>query len=272
MTLWLALTLTAAPADARFLLTIADSATAELHVRLTGRELRYDARWFLEDGQHAFSRRYELDAQGLVDGHRPEVLALLSPPRQGCQSVFEERMGRPEQLCVEARDGAVVHGRLDEVEFSATYEKGTLARIDLPGAHWERVESSKRPPRGTSPFREGFAVEGSGRDLVLEPALPEVRVVPVSPSGAGAARVARTRCLTLAREAVANDPELSVVLGLFVDGGRAFPHAWVRRGDKHFDPSRLPGDVGTYLELPAGIAGRVYLELSDGTRQLSLRP
>jgi hypothetical protein len=102
--------------------------------------------------------------------------------------------------------------------------------------------------------------------LALSPALAGARVVEVVPSGQPG-EVGRARCLVLAREAAGRGPGRAVVLGLVIEGDRAFPHAWVRSGGADEDPSRLPGDrPGRYLELPPGSAGRVYLELLDGAR------
>jgi hypothetical protein len=72
------------------------------------------------------------------------------------------------------------------------------------------------------------------------------------------------------------DPSLALVLGLVVEGGRAFPHAWVRRGTDALDPTLGPEDAEAlarraYLALPREAAGLVYLSLLDGRRRVVLR-
>jgi hypothetical protein len=264
----LLLVLCAVPVDARFLLTIDEVPFAELRVRVDQRQYRYEATHFLEEGDARFSRTLKLDAKGRIDGRVPEVLALLSVPASGCREVLEERTNTAEQLCVEAKDGQVVHGRVGEVPFSARYEQGALATIELPGVRWERVAmAAGRPAARASPFADGFAITGGGPRLSLAPALVGAREVVAKATGKG--DVTRARCLVLAREAAKADSRLLVVTGLVVEGNRAFPHAWTQRGDAFEDPSRLPGDSGRYLLLPAGTAGRVYLELLDGSRAVT---
>jgi hypothetical protein len=81
-------------------------------------------------------------------------------------------------------------------------------------------------------------------------------------------------CLAHARRFVAqakaagHDAEL--VLGLVVDGGRAYPHAWVRAGGTELDPTLMrPVTAGEYLALDD--AGQRYLELLEGTRRVVRR-
>lgn len=255
--------------DERFLLTIDDGAWAELRVWVTGRQYHYDAVHFLDEGDRTVSRVLTIDPAGRIGGLQPEVLALLTPPAPGCREVLEERTGRPEQLCVEPADGSQVHGRLDGVPFSARYEAGKLNEVALPGVRWERVVSAgRRAAQRDSPFARGFAVTQKGPRLTLAPQLAgavEVEVVQTGRPG----EVDRLRCLVLARQAARADPGRQVVTGLIVEGARAFAHAWVKKGDGFEDPSRLPQDPpGRYLLLPAAAAGRVYLELLEGSRSV----
>lgn len=268
----LVLVLCAAPVaglDARFLLTIDDEPWAELRVRVTGRQYHYDAVHFFDEGDRTFSRVLTLDSAGRIGGLQPEVLALLAPPATGCRKILEERSGQPEQLCVEAREGSLVWGQIDGVPFSARYEAGTLREVTLPGVRWERVgQAAKRAATRSSPFVQGFAVTKEGPRLSFAPQLEgavEVEVVATGRPG----EVDRLRCLVLARRAARADPGRQVVTGLIVEGARAFAHAWVKNGDGFEDPSRLPQDrPGRYLLLPSAAAGRVYLELLEGSRSV----
>lgn len=261
-----------APLEARFLLEAEGTPLAVLRVAVRGHQYEYEATHFLEEGDTAWSRSWVLDERGAVDGLVPEVLFLLHPPRAGCHSVLEERRGVPETLCVDASGDQAVTGTLDGTSFEARYERGHLAVVRLPGLLWRRVEGSAPVARGASPFARGFVVRPVSGPLRLLPPLPGARVVhQVRGTGGGAPE--RRRCLTVARAAVARDPRLELVLGLVVEGGRAFPHAWVRQGPDDEDPSLLADDDALraerwYLALPRGSAGRAYLELLDGRRAI----
>jgi hypothetical protein len=59
-----------------------------------------------------------------------------------------------------------------------------------------------------------------------------------------------------------------LAVGLVVEDGRAYPHAWVVEGDRALDPSVLPGDAvlrgRRYLEVPHAGSGAFFLALFDG--------
>jgi hypothetical protein len=263
----------AAAVDARFLVSMAGVPSASLEVSVDeGGAYRYRAVHVLEEGEGRLERSWTL-SDGGVDGLVPEVLALLAPPALGCRQVLEERRGLPEALCVTRAEARRVEGTLDGVAFTAWYRAGSLDRVAVGPVRFERVAGAPRLRAVTSPFVEGFRVRGTTGPARLEPPLPgAARVVRVTlRPGALAASASRRRCLEVARRAVEADPSLTLVLGLVLEGGRAFPHAWVRRGDRHQDPT-LGAEDGPllgrreYLELAPDLAGRVYLELLDGRR------
>lgn len=270
----LLLLLAAGPVDARFLVSVAGVPSASLRVSAGGGRYRYQAVHLLEEGAERFERSFDL-VDGRVEGLTPEVLALLAPPAPGCRAVLEERRGAPEALCVTARRGDLVEGTLDGVAFRARYRAGRLERVEVGPVRFERVEGAPALPPGVeSPFARGFEVAPGPGAPALRPALPGVeRVAPAT----GPAAAPRQRCLQVARAAIAADPALALVLGLVVEDGRAYPHAWVRRGTQHLDPTLGPREAPalagrTYLRLPEGSAGRVYLDLLDGRRQVTGGP
>lgn len=274
----LALLLAAAPSlHARYLMTVEDVPLAELRVALEGREYVYESTHFLEEGDKARRLTFTLDESGRVDGLVPEVLALLRPPGKGCADVLEEVRRRREKLCVTGEQPDLRLGTLDDVPFTARYAKGRLVAIELAAAKWTASDEPAR--RGAAqPFIDGYAVEGDGPRVSLEPAVKGALVLKRSPTGTGTdSTVGRERCLVAARKALAAHGEgAELVLGLVLEDGRAFPHAWFRQGDQHFDPSVLRGDEvlakRVYVSFPRELAGRLYLELLDGKRTVRRSP
>lgn len=273
----LALSLTAAPQ--RYLLTMSGVPMAELRVEVAGRTYRYASTHFLEEGPKARERVFTLDAEGRVDGLRPEVLALAKVPAVGCADVLEEVTRAPERLCVTVVDDGVVTGTVAGKPFTARYdERGQLTRFEVGAARWDAtVKPASPPPAEANPFTRGFDVVGPSGAVTLTPALEGARRLTTPPEGVGDERsVGRLRCLVAARRFVASHPGATLVLGLVVEDGRAWPHAWARVGGSAVDPSVLPGDdalvARQYLELPGDEAGRVYVELLDGRRRVTLAP
>ncbi|GMU62855.1 MAG: hypothetical protein AMXMBFR34_46180 [Myxococcaceae bacterium] len=271
------LTLCVGAAPQRWLLTVDGVPLAELRVSVDGRAYRYESTRFLEEGPAERLLDFTLDEAGRVDGLTPEVLALASRPGLGCQQVFEELRRAPEELCVNRREGATDTGQLAGQPYSARYDaRGKLATLTLGKARFEaRAAPTTLPPPEANPFTRGFPLEGTAGPAALEPPLGGARRLDKPPRGAGDAEsVGRVRCLIAARRYVASHPKAEVVLGLVLEDGRAWPHAWVRELGVEVDPSVAPGDAvlkaRQYLALPPGEAGRVYLELLDGTRRVRL--
>ncbi len=267
VTAWLLLTLAATPVDARFVLEVGELPVAELRVGTRGDTYFYEAVHFLQEGPQ--QRRIE---RSLREG-TPEVLALLTPPALGCRDVVEERSAKKEALCVTRRDAALVEGTLAGAPFKARYARGRLAEITVGNAKWRATSTAAKPPP-ESPFAAGLAVPPGA--LRLTPAVDGARWLETSPRGIGdAASVGRTRCLLLAREAAARRAGARVVLGVVIENGRAFPHAWVAMGAEMLDPSVLADDEvltqRRYLELPSRLAGATYLALFDGAARFEAR-
>jgi hypothetical protein len=193
------------------------------------------------------------------DDAPPEVWWLSQRRAAGCRTVTEEARGVPEEVCVEPRGGTIAG-----VRFTAAWAAtGGLEWLELPDG--VRFEAGDVPLEAADLFHAGFAVTGAGPRLTLAPALPGAQVLARAPTPSG--RDTPGACLDEARAAVARDAGLTLVLGVVVEAGRAFPHAWVRRGEVHEDPSLLaPAPGRQYLALPPAQAGQVYLELLAGRR------
>jgi hypothetical protein len=82
----------------------------------------------------------------------------------------------------------------------------------------------------------------------------------------------RDRCLVLAREEAAKRRGAEVSVGLVIEDGRAYPHAWVTEKGVAFDPSVVEGDPilmkRRYLEIPKSKSGQFYLRFFDGAVRL----
>jgi len=254
----LLLLLAAAPVDARFVLEISGVPMAEIHVTVRGDAYTYEATHFLDEGPE--KKRVE---RSLTDG-TPEVLALLTPPASGCREVIEERTGAQEKLCVAASNATSASGTLNETAFNATYARGTLSEISIGSAKWKRAA---KPVKRTveNPFEKGVPAPG----FTLTPTFAGAKWLTPSPEGRGDADdLGRVRCLLLARRVVAQTPGSRVSVGLVLDAGRAFPHAWVTTSAGAFDPSLPPDEHRRYLEVPVEESGEFFLKLFDGALRL----
>ncbi len=250
-----------------FALFIGDAPAGTVRLDVEGTQVRYSADQYFArapDGTRGthFERTFTLSEKAPP----PEVWWLSRLRTPGCQTVIEERAGTEEQVCLTEVAGLRVRGRITDTPFEARYSRqGVLEALTLAGARFERV--SRAPSATTAPLGQGFPLV-RGRAVTLEPALTGVQRVTVTPS---AAEATTQNCLDVAQAFVGSHRGTSIVLGLLLEAGRAWPHAWVRtpRGDQ--DPSvPLGADVSdrVYLALPAGQAGRVYLELSGGQRRV----
>jgi hypothetical protein len=264
MLLALSLCLAATPADtsARFVLEVNSVPVAALTVSVSGDRYTYCAVHFLEEGDRNFEKTFSLSSLGAP----PEVLALLTLPAQGCRDVVEERSGKREALCVLERQPGSARGTIAGEAFLATYEpSGGLRSIKVGAARWTRDETGPRRPVD-NPFARGVAVQIG--PLAITPAVSGSIWLTRAPTGIGTDQVGRTRCLVLARKAVAAVKGRRLAVGLVVEDGRAYPHAWVVEGDRALDPSVLPGDAvlrtRRYLEVPHAGSGAFFLALFDG--------
>jgi len=262
--------LAVAPVEARFGLEVAGFPVAELRVSVSGDRYIYQARHFLEEGPR--TRVIELKLRS--DAPVPEVLALLHKPLAGCQIVLEERTGKLERLCVERTNPGIAEGTLEKETFVAHYDdQELLTDITVGSAHWTRATALTKPP-AENPFVRGVSVTSG--DLELDPPMPEARWLTKPPRGVGRPKsVGRVRCLVLAREEAARRPRSKVSVGLVIEEGRAYPHAWVTENGGASDPSVLEGDpllaTRRYLEIPVEQSGSFYLRFFDGAVRLKAK-
>lgn len=230
---------------------------------------RYRVRHVFRGTARVFERTWPVDASGRdASGRLPELLALRSRPAPGCQVVLEERTGRGERLCLDARG----RGTLDDTAILVTFApEGALRSVSVLGADGAElsrfdVTTANGLDGGGDPFGAGFPL-GKG-PVALAPSAGErlVKVAPIAEQ-----RVDDTACLEAARSWV-QEHGGEVVLGLVLEARRAWPHAWVRRADGHFvDPSSDSLDGRRYLLLPSENAGTTYLELAAGARRVTGR-
>ena len=80
----------------------------------------------------------------------------------------------------------------------------------------------------------------------------------------------------LARSESARKPGSTVSVGLVIEEGRAYPHAWVTEANgKALDPSVLPEDPilssRRYLEMPREVSGSFFLRFFDGAVRLKAK-
>lgn len=272
--------LAAAPAEGRFVLEVAGLPVAELRVSVTGDRYLYESTHFLEEGPR--ERRVELSLVTLAA--EPEVLALIRRPKPGCRDVLEERSRKVEKLCVDRTAGGEdlggtpqpgeVSGTIAAESFVAHYdEAGALSDITVGSARWFAAPKPVAPPL-ESPFVRGLSVPPG--PLHLEPPVPGARWLARSPLGVGKEdRVGRVRCLVLAREEAARRPKSRVAVGVVIEDGHAFPHAWLEDGGLALDPSVLGGDPvlsqRRYLEVPVEQSGAFFLRLFDGAVRLKAK-
>lgn len=254
----------------RFVLEVAGIPVAELRVSVSGDRYVYESTHYLEEGprEHRVTLRLKKGAP------LPEVLALLHRPKLGCRDVLEERKGVLEKLCVEQSDPSEVRGTIAGEAFEARYDDTELLKaITVGSAKWFEMGTPTAPPP-VSPFVRGVAVPAGV--LVLDPPVPDARWLARAPEGVGTPeKVGRVRCLLLARAEQARRPGSHVSVGLVIEEGRAYPHAWVSERGAAFDPSVLEGDPilskRRYLEVPAEQAGSFFLRLFDGALELKAK-
>lgn len=260
--------LAAAPPDGRFVLEVGGLPVAELRVSVTDDRYVYESTQFLAEGPK--EHRIELR----LGSPQPEVLALLRRPALGCRDVLEERSQKLERLCVERSVPGDASGTIAAEAFAAHYDgAGALRDITVGAAHWFAAKRATTPPL-ENPFMVGLSVPDGA--LKLEPAIAGAHWLTRPPAGIGAPEtVGRVRCLLLAREAASLRPRSRVTVGLVVEEGRAYPHAWLTEGSAALDPSVLPGDPSLaerrYLEVPLERSGAFFLQLFDGAVRLKAK-
>lgn len=194
----------------------------------------------------------------LTVSERPEVWWLSRKRPDGCVITTEERTHQSEEVCT--REGG---GTIARRPFTSHYDaNGALNWLELSGVRFEA--SSAELPSRVDPFAEGFEVTGDGARVQLQPqskGVESVRVASLATEDEGS-------CLDVARAYVAKNRNTTVVLGVVIDEGRAWPHAWVKTAKgMHLDPTGPP-KPRQYLAFPSSDAGRLYLELLAQKRLL----
>lgn len=257
--------LAAAPVQARFALEVAGLPVAELRISVTGDLYVYESTHFLEEGP----REHHVEITLKEGNAAPEVLALLHRPKLGCIDVLEERGKQLEKLCITRSVAGEAVGTINKQMFTARYDPAdTLTGISVGSAKWIAAPQPVQPP-GESPFVHGLAVPPG--ELRLDPPLEGAKWLSKAPIGVGQEDL-RRRCLLLARDEVTRRPGSEIAVGLVIEDGRAYPHAWVTQKGASFDPSVVAGDPilvkRRYLQIPNAKSGEFYLRLFDGAVRL----
>jgi hypothetical protein len=244
---------------------------------------------------------------------------LWRRPKLGCVDGRDARTGKTGKLCVGRVVEDRVEGTVLGEPFQARYDaQGFLTRLELSdsGAEFERSDTGRG--RGEAAgrkaqvdlFAAGFEVIGGGRGaLALEPSPgassrlcsggtgcsgPPEPPMPWRRAAAEALALSLRKtlkadrgeasCLDVSlefvREAKAKGAEARLVRGLVVDGGRAYPHAWVELRDEHgapyaLDPTlAIPVSPESHLALDDGdglLGGADYLRLISGRARVVRR-
>ncbi len=201
----------------------------------------------------------------------PEGLWFLKRPALGCVDGVAEISHRKGTLCADSVDPREVKGTTFGNAFVARYDDaGSLIELTEGPSHFVRTSSPLHPGQ---PYASGFPITGKGAQLTLDPPLEGTRWPAQEPKGTRQTPAEDGTCLEAAQAFIDEaHADYRVVLGLVVDGGRAYPHAWARGKTHEVDPSaaaqEAPRVNHAYLELPKGQAGAVYVELLEGRRTL----
>lgn len=251
-----ALLLAAAPPTVhRFIHSLHGAPVAEIELRRTGQHYEYVSRHFFRRGATSVERLVPSSS----DNPTWASEALTKPRKAlGCSPVEDERTRAKGELCL-TQAGEQAAGTLLGQPFLAWYEKNLLQRLELGDSTFVR---SDQPVQFKDPFGSGFALTGQGAALALSPAVKGARQARPTPAGKN------EDCAAAAHAYVTAHPDFEVVLGLVEDGGRGWPHAWVKHRStaEELDPSRP--EASAYLALPKAQAARIYLDLLGKRRSL----
>lgn len=249
------------PATARYVMYVAGQPVAVVSYSVTHDAYTYTSAHFFRSSQRELTKHLTLR-------DRPEVWWLSSQRSDGCTTVTEELNTAPETVCIDARAGG---GTIDGKAFRASYRGGQLVFLEIASVTF--VASSVPLPARADPFATGFEVKGRVGELRMVPSAPGARAI----SNVRGAMVPGTSdeasCLELARAFTANTPGATVVTGVVVDEGRAWPHAWVQlKSGAMLDPTvgRNTLNPRKYLAF-SNDAGALFLGLVSGERHLELR-
>jgi hypothetical protein len=267
-----------------------------------------DGKSFIYRSEHVFgrgpalrtveSRTLALDEAGRVAGSSatPVSLWLWTEHAPSCLEVVDELTGRTGQACSNAVSREELEGIALEESFHAVYQDAVLESLDLGAARFTRLEATPALDGAGGLWARGFPLPGGRGQVAFEPPMSLPRQ-PAAPSARGRSWAERTlkefgppaaaeRCLESSQRLLAWLEERGVrgvlVLGLLLDAGRAWPHAWVRAAGPYEEPLDLDPAWGRaavplgYLALQLvatgahGLeAGQVYLDLVSGKRRLA---
>lgn len=266
-----------------------------------------DAKSFTYRSEHVFgrgpglrqvdSRTLALDEAGRVAATTatPVSLWLWTQHAPSCLEVMDELTGRTGQACSNALSKEELEGIALDEPFHAVYREGVLESLDLGAARFTRLVAVPELDGASGLWARGFALPGGRGSLGFEPGLSLPRQ-PSAASSRGRSWAERTlkefgpasvgeRCLETAERLLAWMEERGgqgvLVLGLLLDAGRAWPHAWVRASGPYEEPVDVDPAWGR-LVVPQGYialqtvatgaqgleAGQVYLELVSRKRRL----
>jgi hypothetical protein len=269
-----------------------------------------DGKSFIYRSEHVFgrgpalrkveSRTLVLDEAGRVAGTSatPVSLWLWTQPQPSCLEVVDELTGRTGQACSNAVSREELEGIALDEPFHAVYRDAQLESLELGSARFTRLEDTPVLDGASGLWARGFALPGGRGQVGFEPPLSLPRQ-PAEPSTRGRTWAERTlkefgpptdaeRCLESSQRLLGWLEERGVrgvlVLGLLLDAGRAWPHAWVRVSGPYEEPVDLDPAWGRVAVPPGYLAlqlvatgahgleaGQVYLDLVSKKRRL-VRP
>ncbi len=253
--------ISAAPVDqGRYVMSVGGAPVGVVSFSVVGGQYTYQStQVFRSKTSDVTSKR------SLAEAIKPEVWWLSRRRAPGCVTVFEERASKNEEVCTTDDGGGTIAG----APFHADYDgMGALVHLEVASVRFDASKASL--PGRADPFAEGFIVTGHGAGVEIDPPFDAVTEVTVSPlTSRPSDDDEGTSCLELARAEVAKSPGSIVVLGVVVDGDRAWPHAWVKRTNGTWVDPTLTKALPTrhYLAFSRD-AGRLYLELLAGQRRL----
>lgn len=245
-------------------------------------ELSRDGDAYTYRSRQWFARGATMDRRETIRlgaGPRPESLWFYEKPLAGCVQVRGELTGELKQACADRVEGNAVRGRIGADAFEARYQGARLAELKIGAARFDRVAPGVMPKTPPDLFDQGFPIHGTYGPLRLEPAVDgAVASGAVSEMEAARKLAATLRdavdgdCVAHAKRFLEQSPGAVMVLGLVEDGGRAWPHAWVRVGMLALDPT-LNQSVTPERYLAFGAdPGRIYLDLLAGSRRVVRSP
>jgi hypothetical protein len=238
-------------------------------------ELTLEGQRYTYKSTHAYrrTRSEHTDEFNLGPGRPvPEGYWLWRKPSAGCVDGIAELTNETGKLCADEVGAREVKGTTLAKPFAARYDAaGELEELTLGKSHFVR---SGKPLEAGQPYAAGFSLGGKGDRLELDPPVEGARWPFFTPKGTRKKPLADAdSCLEVARAYVQQNGEYRLALGLVVEKGRAYPHAWaVSDVSGDVDPSAKAGKARApnkaYLELPRELAGALYVELLEGKRKL----